>query len=53
MDINEFITKNDNNYIIKYKNKLYDLNINNINKSHIFTLKNKTFINIGYFLGKK
>jgi hypothetical protein len=53
MDINEFITKNDNNYIIKYKNSLYGLNLNNINKSHIFTLNNKTYINIGFFFNKK
>ena len=53
MNINEFIQKKDNNFIIKYKNSLYGLNLNNINKSHIFTLNNKTYINIGFFFNKK
>lgn len=50
MNINEFIPKKYNSFIIKYKNKSYDLNINT---HHIFIFKNKVFLNIGFFLGKK
>ena len=53
MNINEFIQKKDNNFIIKYKNSLYGLNTNNINTHHVFTLKNKAYINIGFFFNKK
>lgn len=58
MNVNKFIQKKDNNFIIKYKNKSYsfkkdNINKNNINKINILILKNKIYINLGYLLGKK
>ena len=39
MIVDDFITKNDNNRVIKYKNKLYGFNTNKITKKHILLLK--------------
>lgn len=38
MNVNDFIIKNDNNFIIKYKNKIYGFNTKNINKNHRITI---------------
>ena len=53
MNVNEFITQNSNNFIIKYKNKLYGFNTKSIKKIHLFTFNNKTlYFNIGAFFNK-
>jgi len=53
MNVNEFITQNSNNFIIKYKNKLYGFNTKSIKKIHLFTFNNKIlYFNIGAFFNK-
>lgn len=47
MFVNEFIIKNDNNRVVKYKNKLYGFNTNKI------TISKKQVFNIGAFFNKK
>jgi hypothetical protein len=51
MLVQDFITKNDNNRVIKYKSKLYGFNTNKIIKKHIVLLKKPVF-NIGVFIDK-
>jgi hypothetical protein len=53
MNINEFIIKNPNNFIIKYNNKFYGFNTKSIKKNHLFTLNtNILYLNIGAFFNK-
>jgi hypothetical protein len=47
MFVNEFIIKNGNNRVVKYKNKLYGFNTNKI------TISKKQVFNIGAFFNKK
>jgi hypothetical protein len=49
MIVNDFINKNNNNRVIKYKNKLYGFNTNKISKKHILK---KQVVNISSLIGK-
>lgn len=53
MLVNDFIIKNNNNRIVKYKSKLYGFNINKITKKHIFHIAKTQVVNIGAFFNKK